>query len=211
MAAQRRRRRARRDRPRRWLTAVALIILGLWVAGLVAYARGLGCTIDEPTRRTDGIVVLTGSSDRLFVGIELLRRGLSRRLLISGVKPGLDKQTLSTAMGQAAETFECCVDLGEAARDTAGNAVETAAWAAQHGYKSLRVVTTAFHMPRGLLELRRRLPDTPLIAHPVCSEPIRVARWWSRPRTVLAVVGEFNKFLVSLVRGGAETWFGVTS
>src|SRR3546814_9566295 len=37
--------------------------------------------------------------------------------------------------------FECCVDLGFEAADTAGNALETAGWLNAHGYKSIRLVT----------------------------------------------------------------------
>ena len=176
--------------------AVMLVLLG----GLLRFATGWPCAAGEPVGATDGIVVFTGTPDRLHAGLDLLRAERGARLLISGVKRGTSKRGLSAAMGRAPEMFECCVDLDEAARDTAGNAVETARWARRHGYTSLRVVTAAYHMPRSLIELRRQLPGTELIAHPVCPGAVKLDRWWAWPGTGRLVFGEYAKYLISLVR-----------
>jgi len=54
--------------------------------------------------------------------------------------------------------FECCVDLDYTAVNTIGNAVETRRWALNHGFHSLVVVTSNYHMPRAMLELSHQLP-----------------------------------------------------
>jgi uncharacterized SAM-binding protein YcdF (DUF218 family) len=54
----------------------------------------------------------------------------------------------------------CCVDLGREASDTRSNANETTAWVWRHKYKSVRLVTTDWHMPRAKFELERALGDT---------------------------------------------------
>src|SRR3546814_20006513 len=59
--------------------------------------------------------------------------------------------------------FECCVDLGREAVDTRSNADETAKWVKRRGYRSIRLVTSAWHMPRARLELSARLDDDVLI------------------------------------------------
>ncbi len=183
--------------------AVAATVL-LWLGGLLRFAGDLSCDVAEPERQTDGIVVFTGTADRLHAGLDLLRSGRGGRLLISGVRPGTSKRLLSNAMGRAPEMFECCVDLDEAARDTVGNAVETAGWVARHGYGSLRVDTGGYHMPRSLIELRRRLPGAVLVAHPVCPGTVKLDRWWAWPGTGRLVVGEYTKYLIALVR--ARLW-----
>ncbi len=193
---------------RRWALLPAVAVFAAWAAGLIVFAAGLTCLIDDPESRTDGIAVFTGTSDRLFVGVDLLRAGRSQRLLISGVQRGIDKQTLSNAMGQAQELFDCCVDLGDAALDTAGNAVETAEWVSSHGYTSLRIVTSAYHMPRSLLEVRRRLPNVTLVPHPVCSDPNAVSRWWAHPARIGTVMNEFNKYLIAIARSRTMAMVG---
>jgi len=53
---------------------------------------------------------------------------------------------------------------GSAPHDTRSDAADAARWATARGYRSLRVVTSPWHLPRTLAELRRRLPGT--ILHP---------------------------------------------
>ena len=49
--------------------------------------------------------------------------------------------------------FACCVDLGREASDTRSNAEETVAWLRARKAKSVRLVTTDWHMPRARFEL----------------------------------------------------------
>ncbi|HXI86646.1 MAG TPA: YdcF family protein, partial [Parvularculaceae bacterium] len=57
--------------------------------------------------------------------------------------------------------------LGVEARSTEGNAREVRDWARAHGFKSLILVTSDYHMPRALLETRAQLPEVKVIAYPV--------------------------------------------
>ncbi len=193
----------------RRLGLVLAAVFLLWLGGLLWFATDLTCDVGDPVGATDGIVVFTGTPDRLHAGLDLLRAERGARLLISGVRRGTSKRLLSNAMGRAPEMFECCVDLDDAARDTAGNAVETARWARRHGYTSLRVVTGAYHMPRSLIELRRRLPAAELIAHPVCPDAVKLDRWWAWLGTGRLIIGEYTKYLISLVRARLAGPIGV--
>ena len=85
--------------------------------------------------------------------------------------------------------------------DTTGNATGSAAWAEQHGYGRLIVVTNDYHVPRSMLEMRRALPDRELTAYAVVNakpSATDFANWLDRYR-VLA--GEYAKYLVAQVRG----------
>ena len=178
----------------------ALIVLGAtlfgWVLGLVMFVDGLPQAADAPDP-ADGIVALTGGGgDRLRAGIELLQAQRGARLLISGVNPTAPLPDIVALSNGDQATFECCVDLGRLAADTPGNAAEIAVWAAEHDYSTLIVVTSDFHMPRSLIEIRRRLPDATLVPFPVSSDRTRKEGWWRRPVAVRILAIEYSKYLV---------------
>lgn len=53
--------------------------------------------------------------------------------------------------------FACCIDLGSEAVDTRSNAGETATWVHTHDYRSIRLVTSDWHMARARMELHAAL------------------------------------------------------
>jgi uncharacterized SAM-binding protein YcdF (DUF218 family) len=182
---------------------IALALFLLWLGGLLHFAASLPRRSEPPARVTDAIVVLTGGSDRLGVGLALLADGQAKRMFVSGVNPGTSKSDMQAVAGHP-ELFACCIDLGFAAADTAGNALETAAWAEEAGYRSLRVVTASYHMPRSLVELRRRLPDAELVPHPVFPSHVKLDRWWLWPGTATLLASEYQKYLAALLRARLE-------
>ena len=183
--------------PRRLALAAAAFVL-LWIGALLRFAAELPRHVASLAEESDGIVVLTGGAARLDVGLELLAARKAKRMLITGVNPGLGKADMQARSGNAA-LFECCIDIGFAP-DTVGNAEESAAWAKAAGFKRLRVVTASYHMPRSLLEFQRRLPDVELLAHPVFPEHVKLERWWMWPGTAALLAGEFQKYLAVLAR-----------
>lgn len=182
----------------------------LWTGAFLQFVGEIPREAANPERATDGIVVLTGGPSRLAIGLDLLARHKAQRLLVSGVNPLTDRVAIQQALGHP-DLFICCIDLGFEATDTAGNARETAVWVQKGDYRSLRVVTTNFHMPRSLIELQSRMPDVELVAHPVASDQIKLDEWYRFPGTAELLMAEFTKYLVVLARhrfgpilGGAE-------
>ncbi|MGB3722527.1 MAG: YdcF family protein [Pacificimonas sp.] len=129
----------------------------IWVLGFVWFMLALPGPADEDVK-TDGIVVLTGGPGRLARGVALIGEGRAARLLVSGVDPAVKPGELAEELDAEARLFDCCIDLGKRAADTAGNGTETAEWATARGYTSLRVITAADHMRRARLELDAQLP-----------------------------------------------------
>lgn len=177
---------------------IALILM--WSGGLLWFATTLPRDVADSRSRTDGIVVLTGGSARINTGIALMAGGRSKKMLISGVHRKTTQGALSNLLKSSPTLFECCIELGRAARDTLGNALEASAWTKRENLKSLRLVTSAYHMPRSLVEFRRLMPGVRLIAHPVFSDTVKLAGWWRWPGTAALLGGEFNKYLFSLAR-----------
>jgi len=109
--------------------------------------------------RTDGIVVLTGGPGRIERGLELIRRRVAQRMLISGVERTVRQRELAAAHRVGEEIFECCIDLGQESVDTRSNADEVARWVQARRFRSIRLITTDWHMPRARYEIRRRVPN----------------------------------------------------
>lgn len=190
-------------RPGRVLLRVinVLLILALMVGGAFLHFVGqLPREAADHQHRTDALVVLTGGTARLGMGLELLAEGRASRLFISGVNPATTKTALAAVAGHA-DLLECCVDLGFEAADTIGNALETAQWVEDYGITSLGVVTGAYHMPRALLELNEALREqVTLVPYPVFPDSVKLDRWWAWPGTANLLFSEFGKYAVALVR-----------
>ena len=91
--------------------------------------------------------------------------------------------------------FACCVDLGHEAVDTRSNAKETADWVKAHGYKSVRLVTSDWHLRRAQMELAAELgPQVVLLGDGVKGDP-------GAP----LLFEEYNKLLVRR----AALWLGI--
>lgn len=179
--------------------AVLILSAGLWGAGLFRYADAIPSGVDDLATKTDAIVVLTGGSGRLDEGLKLLEQGLAKKLFISGVYKGVDMENLLKAYRESPSDLNCCVAIGHA-EDTINNALETAKWARVNAIASVRLVTSAYHMPRSKLEFKYALPGVTLIEHPVFPAHVKQQDWWAWPGTTGLIVGEYNKFLMAWVR-----------
>ncbi len=165
---------------RRLVATVAL----LWVLGFGWFMLALPAL--APPQPTDAIVVLTGGPGRIDRGLAMLRAGAARRMLVSGVAPGVGPRALAQEYQVPRKLFGCCIDLGHEAVDTRSNAEETRAWVRSHDYKSVRLVTSDWHLRRARLELAHALgPDVMVIGDGVPGNP--------EPGLLLT---EYNKLLV---------------
>jgi uncharacterized SAM-binding protein YcdF (DUF218 family) len=196
-------------RLRRILGLVALSVLGigllLFGIGYIRFAMAIDANEPANTPRTDAIVVVTGGAQRVGDGIGLLGAERGKRLLISGVNEKTGREELVKLNPAARDLLACCIDLDYRARNTIGNAIETRRWVARHGFRSLLVVTSNYHMPRTLAELSHAMPKVRLVAHPVVTEHIDASGWWNRWPVVRVLVPEYAKYLVARLRSLVES------
>ena len=153
-----------------------------WVFGFVWFVASLPKAAPAEVE-TDAIVVLTGGPGRLARGVEILEAGRAKRMLISGVDPSVRSVELAKALGRDEKLFACCIDLGREAVDTRSNGDEVADWVRRHNYRSIRLVTSNYHVRRARLEIAARLDrELEIVEDPVAVPfgPALAAREWSK-------------------------------
>jgi uncharacterized SAM-binding protein YcdF (DUF218 family) len=133
---------------------IAIVVL-VYLLGFVLYTLTLPRPLED--MKTDAIVVPTGAPGRIDRGLALIAGHQAKRLLISGAAPGVRPIDLAIQYKVPLALFACCVDLGHEAVDTRSNGAETAKWVGDHGYKSVRLVTSDWHMARARMELAAAL------------------------------------------------------
>lgn len=182
--------------------AVLFGIVALWLIGLVAFAGHVkGLTPAAEPARADAVVALTGASDaRIVQAVRLLQAGKAKRLLVSGVNRKVSRADIQALTGAPDAIYQCCVDLGFEAETTLGNAQETAAWVKAKSFDSLIVVTSDYHMPRSMLELKGALPGVRLVPYPVATPSVNVGTWWRSPKSARLLAWEYTKFLAVSAR-----------
>ncbi|QGZ96050.1 YdcF family protein [Terricaulis silvestris] len=180
-----------------WAIVIAAIafIVGFW-----NFANDVRQDVVEEPPPAEAIVALTGGSlERLSTGVRLLEQHKGQRLLISGVNRIVTDAELFEVLELDGELAECCVDLGRSADDTLGNAAETAAWAREHNYTRLILVTDDYHMPRSRAELTLAMPEVEIYPYPVQTRWTDPDLWRSDIGAASRIGAEYVKYLV--IRG----------
>jgi uncharacterized SAM-binding protein YcdF (DUF218 family) len=184
----------------RLIVLAGFATVAAFIAGFLWFVASVPTEEVSINRPADGIVVLTGGASRIADAMELLAAGRGKRLLISGVHPTTSSNELARLSPTYGRWMTCCVDLGHAAVNTTGNAIETKRWVSDRGFRSVIVVTSNYHMPRTMAELRRRMPDVALVPFPVVTDKMRSEAWWSSPPAAKLLFSEYLKYIVAQVR-----------
>jgi uncharacterized SAM-binding protein YcdF (DUF218 family) len=168
------------------ITRLAALLLLLYAIGFVLFAFTLGKAAPADAPRTDAAVVLTGGPGRIEHAVEVLREGKAQRLLVAGADPSVTKADLARRVPDSGGIIQCCVDLGSESVDTRSNAEEAGRWLAMHGFRSLRLITSDWHMRRARYEFRKALDHQYVIVpDAVRTEP-----------SFLLLFGEYNKYVL---------------
>jgi uncharacterized SAM-binding protein YcdF (DUF218 family) len=181
--------------PRRWIMralVLPVLLAASWAGGFAWFLLATGSTAAPPPH-ADAILALTGGAGRVEAALRLLAEGRADRLLVSGVGRAAEFPELAHRAG-VGSALAPRVTLGRAALSTRGNAAEAADWVRQHGVRSLIVVTSFYHMPRALAELRQTLPEVTLHPSPV---PPPLGRAVSEVVGLRLLASEYSKFLVA--------------
>lgn len=181
---------------------ICLFVLALWLAGLYWFTRH----VDEAASGishapADAIVVLTGGSNRLQTGFDLLEKKLGKKLFISGVYRGVEvRELLALWKEEGPDNLKDAVTLGFDADDTIGNARETVDWLDKESFSSFYLVTANYHLKRALLEFSIVAPQLKITPYPVTPEGLDMSNWWRNEAHRNLIIKEYMKYLVTLLR-----------
>ena len=146
-------------------------LLILWGLGFLWFSTTIAMTTsDAESKKTEAIIVLTGGNGRINEGLDLLADKLAPKLFISGVHKDVTNADIFKSWKNPTTPAPCCITLGYNSTDTISNATEVEQWVQEHNIDSFRLVTSSYHMPRAILEIRARLPDISIIKHPVLTD-----------------------------------------
>lgn len=174
--------------------------LCLLATGFIVFAQKVD-TLHPPSSisKADGIVVWTGKGGgRLETGADLLGRQKGERLLISGVNEKTSLETIKELVILPKERADCCIDLDYKAKDTIGNARETASWAHALNYEHIILVTSAYHMPRAEIEIAAAAGRIKITPYPVVNR--NAGKWWTDGPRFKRLSQEYGKLLLSYLR-----------
>ena len=164
---------------------LAFLII-LYALGFALFAVTLGTPAAVDTPKVDAIVVITGGKGRIEHAVSLLASGKAKRMLIAGADPSVRKVDLVQRLGGKKKLFDCCIDLGSESVDTRSNAEEANRWLERRKYRSIRLVTSDWHMRRARYEFNRQLdPDIKIVPDAVRTEP-----------NFMTLFAEYNKYLL---------------
>lgn len=167
------------------LIAVAFLA---WALGFLAFAAMLPQPAGDA--KADAIVVPTGAAGRIERGLEVLREGHAKQMLISGVDPEVKPGEFLAEYEVSQRLLDCCITLGYRAADTRGNGIEAGDWLAEREAKTVRLVTSNWHMQRAAYELDWHAnPELTIIQDGV---PSRLG--------IGGLLWEYNKLIYSYIR-----------
>ncbi len=162
------------------------LLLVLYGLGFALFGVTLGHPAPATVGKTDGIVVITGGPGRIEHGAAMLAEGKGKRLLVAGADPSVTKADLVRRLGGRKRLVQCRVDLGSESVDTRSNAEETRRWLERQHMKSIRLITSDWHMRRARYEFRLELgKDFRIVPYAVRTEP-----------GFMTLFGEYNKYLL---------------
>jgi len=141
---------------------------------------------------TDAIVVLAGGRGRVEEGIRLFRENKGKYLFLIGVDPMVRKQELFQE--RRGENLSSRVFLENASRNTLENALYGREILSRKDIRSIRLITSRYHMKRATLLFRSTLPrDIAIYPHPVDTVNLKEA-WWRDKGSFRLLFSEFYKY-----------------
>jgi uncharacterized SAM-binding protein YcdF (DUF218 family) len=176
--------------------SIAFLVV-VWLIGFGLFLFNLPkdtCT----NHSVDAVVVLTGGKNRIEEALKLFSKNKAKKILISGVGNGVIKRDFLDLFTKHHVSQDQII-LGNLAQDTLGNAIESKIFIKLHGYTSLCLVTSSYHLPRSSKIFKHLMPEITLFIHPVFSENFKRDNYSNRLSSLSIGFLEYNKYWVTII------------
>lgn len=170
----------------------------LWVGGFAVFDAYIKKTQNNG-KKTDAIVVLTGGKNRILESFNLFNNEMADILIISGVSDNVSLKELQRQNKTVITNNSDKIFIGREAATTYQNAIEVSEIIRRNNVRSVRLVTSYYHIPRSKEEILAHNPDIEVIVHPVYSQNVS-SKWWKNWNSFKLVASEFNKFIFVYVK-----------
>ncbi len=187
----------------RLIKIIIVVLFGGWMSGFIIFAHRINDYKTDTSTFTQAVIALTGGKNRILEAVNVYKKGMANKVFISGVS-----RNVSWEMIKKRQKIELINDdditIGYRAKNTIGNAKETVAWLKKNKIKSIRLVTSNYHMARSIAEFKLKDEKLKIIPHPVYSDRVE-KKWWKSWHTFSLIFKEYNKFLYVYIRSNILT------
>lgn len=170
-------------------------IIAFWIVGLLLFVYAIPETSELKVKSVDAIVILTGGTMRLEEGLELFDKVNAGKILISGVGKGFSKSDIASLIKDGSKLQVDDVILGELAETTYSNGVEADIFMTLHGFKSMLLVTSNYHILRSKAVFTAMMPEFNIAYYPVCSDNFKKTTSFISWPSLKVAISEYNKYI----------------
>ena len=144
-------------------------------------------------KNVNNIVVLTGNTGRLVLGLDIMSNNIKSRMLITGVAKVVKYPEIIKNRNIKRDR----IDLGYKAQTTLGNAIETASWIKEYDIKDIILVTDNWHMQRALLLFNITMPNIEISPYPIESMNFKMKDFLQFDKKNFFIYKEHVKYIIS--------------
>ena len=165
------------------------------VFSFISFVQDLRTYQFDKEKRVDAIVVLSGGLGRVEEGLKLLKADKGEYLIISGVDKNSDINSIFFLHNPLDFVDNKRIILEKSSSSTFENARDVKKIIDRRGFKSIILITSAYHIKRaGFTFLRVFTDDVEIFYHTVSTENFNEQAWWKDRNSTLLVLTEFMKF-----------------
>jgi uncharacterized SAM-binding protein YcdF (DUF218 family) len=191
-----------------FFSLIIIYLFILWFIGLFNYKEKIVSFEKTSFVEPNNIVILTGGSNRIKDGLKIInnfnKSDLKNiKLLISGTGKGFTKLSVNNILSKKNDFYsfiKCCIKLDSKSKNTYSNAIQTKVWVNKNKINQFVLITSNYHMPRALLELKEQMPNINIIAYPIYPTKHEIKKWIYSFETFSLVLAEYSKFQLAKLR-----------
>lgn len=174
-----------------------IYIIGFFIFLFSLHSKRYVAMIDRQAEKLDAVIVLTGGSGRVPMGLKLLEKKRADLLFISGLYTEDSLDYYNKLLNEYKNIDEKQIYFDTVATTTIENAIEIYKWTLEHKISSAYIITSYYHMPRSMYWLKTYIPNVKMVPYPVFPELYKKHKWFNSPRIFSLIFFEYNKYIIS--------------
>lgn len=176
------------------------VIIVIWLLGFGLYAMGIQLYSQDLNHQPQAVVVLTGGSNRIEEGLDIMSKFGCDYFFISGVNRNVSRHDILKRIQSNHHVEQCHLELGYTARNTHENAQEVISWLEKKKFTKIVLVTAYYHMPRSIIEFQAIDSDLEIQPYAVYPDQTQTDTKETAYKKGFFLFKEYNKLLAAWIR-----------